>query len=124
MSKRRITRPQVIKALTEAVQARGEEYVYPDSGEGCTYRWTGNDELQGHGVEGEPACIVGVVFDHFKVLDDLVSPARNSQSLRTFVSDTERVFTESAVRVLRKAQLEQDTGAAWGRAVERAVKAA
>lgn len=128
-----ITAAQALEALAQAVERKGEGYVYTDQATGIR---AGTDEWYDKGVDcryagpdGEPACIVGTAlsiadraaFEAVRVIEaaDGSFPAihlhRGTKSIPV-------VATADAANVFYWAQTVQDSGATWGEALGAARK--
>lgn len=105
-----VTGKQALKALKTAVKLKGEDYVYPDSERSplgtCQYS------------DGkEPLCIVGVALDSLGVnVHGQPNTAADSINVRWDGVH----LTERAIRILRAAQVSQDVGDDWGKALDAA----
>lgn len=96
--------------LQRAVEERGEDYVYPraSSPGGCVY----------FEDDGTPSCIVGHVLAYLGYTKDDIEDF-NDQSVGA-VSDAAPMDFQ-ARWLLRDAQIRQDQGTPWGRAVSEAI---
>lgn len=113
MSKPRITGKLALQLLEEVVAEKGEDYIYPD--QYCVYV-----------KEGQPACIVGHVFDRLGVLDRGWA-ADHTAVTGLFHDEAPVVATKKAIKVLDAAQNAQDGAGlgrsgrkTWGQALEEA----
>jgi hypothetical protein len=134
----------VLPLLDKAVEERGAEWVYPDSGD-CKYafipedydleyaRDSGYDSVvkmvEFFGDTFGPACLVGYVFNELDpgFLSALCERHDNGETVEHLnlvdgftVGDTTYAFTQKAVAVLSAGQAVQDVGGTWGTANERA----
>lgn len=115
---KRFTKAEVIAAMKRAVDARGADYTYPSDDDGCHYRWDARDEAAGYGRQGDPACIVGVVFADLGVLDELVPPVFDGLTVDMLSEDDlASHFTSAAFAALYDAQRVQDSLNPWGKAL-------
>lgn len=105
------TNEQVIAAIKKAVEAKGQDYVYPRGlGGRCDYS-----------RDGEPSCIVGHVFNYLdtELFEKVVRSERHlgfSPQLLAIESIREDL-TSAQLHALRKAQSIQDAGGTWGEAL-------
>lgn len=132
---RTITRDDALTMLRRAVDDRGETYVYPGAAEpgaaGC--RYFSDETTEGKfGATADnphpPACIVGHVLDQIGVTYDdledvtderLVTP--NTWGATNLLKRLDGLTVEpQAMRLLMDVQDYQDSGIAWGDAVQRA----
>ncbi len=116
--------PKALELLAEAVEAKGEDYVYPRGDfDGCSYV-----------RDDQPSCLVGHALfraglgvDVLRALD--VGDYGDSDSAIGEVCKVSAdlfgfAVTDAAERALRVAQASQDCGVPWGEALEAAKKAA
>lgn len=116
---------RAIELLTAAVEERGEDYVSPEGalGKTCRYMDPATDQ---------PSCIVGLALTRAGV--SFVNHVFRGGG-RTYINgpivsvqyQLERLnpglhITVEAGRIFRKAQLAQDIGEHWGRALTSALK--
>lgn len=112
----KLTVANVIRALEEAVQARGEDYVYypPESSLSCQYVQEDDD---GNDV---PGCIVGFIL--VNTFDIPLEPFRTTciagVKLRELQNAGLLQYTEMAAKLLEKVQSYQDRRMPWGKAVD------
>jgi hypothetical protein len=130
--------------IEQAVETRGAEWVYPDTGE-CRYMYGPEDYedsdgylhepspqlVQAFGEEKQPACLVGFIF---YTLDPRIEQEmwdNNDNSITGWMGDVsdytirlgmdeDIIVTHKAILTLQSAQSAQDTGSTWGRALEQA----
>lgn len=113
------TNEQVLTVARDIVAEFGEDYVYPNLADGCSYT----------NEEGSPSCIVGHIVSRldpgaFSRIIELETPS-DEYTVRAYFSwsalhmnDTVGTdFTESQQIALSGAQKEQDTGNTWGEAL-------
>jgi hypothetical protein len=151
MKRIKITGTKALKAMTAAMDERGEEFKFTDMFEdeiGCFYSGIPKDKFEGYDEDGSPigehvpACLVGLAFHLIDpALDEFLSQRdNNAQAIsilfgvdRHYVSrmadeafaecdGLEIVVTKKALMVLTAAQECQDGGGTWGEAVERAIE--
>lgn len=106
----------VMTSLQNAVDEYGEGYIYypPDGGSVCYYFY-----------DGRPSCIVGQVLSAFGVTDDEYPEGPIDSAV---YGDLSIRLTDDAVRILREAQLVQDSAVdkpgvmdpSWGAALRAA----
>lgn len=113
-----IDRKRVLELMAEVVAEAGADWTYPDSNT-CRYRWSQEDEGDGFGREGEPACIVGVVLHKLDLLDE-VAPLECEGNLIEQLPTVREHFTEGAITTLQRAQGLQDCDFTWGEALSEA----
>lgn len=115
---KKITKSQALALLKQAVDERGEDYIYPgagrDSAPSCQYV-----------VNKKPACIVGLALNKGGVGIKRLAPnaSQNQKPLFTRLDLLERM-TDNAYEVFASAQDIQDCGGTWGRAYEEALSVA
>lgn len=105
---------QVYEAAVKAVEARGEDYVYPKADGSCVY-----------GVNGEPSCLVGQIVYNLDP-DLFVALETEDVRRRRDAEDTDasnmpllrKLFTKKQVEVLTRSQRYQDQGYWWGTAFQ------
>lgn len=114
-----IDKDRALDLLEQAVAERGADYIDTDAKGSCTYL---------HYDTNTPGCIVGTVFhaaglpiERLEAMDKLGSLMCISPKMLKVSYDID--ITEEAHALLRTAQSEQDSGTAWGLAVDRAIAA-
>jgi hypothetical protein len=142
--------PKALELIEAAVKERGEDWVYPDTGQ-CRYIYNPEDYDQHFGDEeyelsqdelamvayfGEeqaPACLVGLVMHTLDERFDQVMLIQNDNSVDGWMGDgpyvqtfesVEYEFSHDTIRLLAAAQSAQDSGNPWGEALSRAHSAA
>lgn len=148
MTTKKIHAKDVLPLLAKAVEERGADWVYPDTGD-CRYAYDPDEYELDYAIENEyqgvvnmvtyfgdtfgPACMVGYVFNALdpEFLTSITAKYENGQSVEGLclqrgwrVSETDYVFTPKAVSVLVAAQSTQDMGGCWGDALKNAENAA
>ena len=146
MTTKRIDWSDALTLIEKAVEERGTEWVYPDTGE-CRYMYDPynyeaefDDSLENptklveaFGEVKQPACLVGLALFSFDPRFEGPLWANNDNSVDGWMGidadytvrlddDDEVVVTQEAIKVLQAAQSAQDTGSSWGIALERARK--
>ena len=139
----------VVTLIHEAVQARGEDWVYPDTSQ-CRYVYFREDYApEGYDVtkdgqkmleyfgddDGQPACLVGYVLNALnpKFIDVIVNDGKNEDSVEGWmqesetpfsvqIGETEYVFPPAVTYLLQAAQSAQDSGQTWGSAETRVIQ--
>ena len=107
-----ITLEDAKRALHEAVEEKGADYVYPRAGLTCTYAE----------ADGSPSCIVGHVLYKLdpKVYEAvaLIESTEESFSVGEIETTIDKdVFADrDVIHFLGAAQARQDHGATWGEA--------
>lgn len=104
-----------IKMMEQAVEERGKDYVYePPGGESCEYTHVINDQIV-------PGCIVGQGFYDKGIPLERIHNLGGGSAFN-FIKELERNglanVSENAGIFLRKIQVEQDQGMAWGNALD------
>jgi hypothetical protein len=126
---RTITETEFVEALNAVVGERGGDWAYPSINKSCHYRWDTQDVDAGACSEeqvGQPACIVGAVFDKWGLLDTLAPPidlndgsawfSRNDEGIAdiTFALAEDGVILPRPVQVaINRAQQVQDRNQRW-----------
>jgi hypothetical protein len=132
----KITGKAMLALIEQAVEERGADWVYPDTG-ACAYWWDGDPNVSERlydtlGDEQQPACLVGWALYHstdnvplrntiVEVMSDY-----NEESIDSIIRHdwlvmrTGVVLTDKALAVAKAAQEEQDAGHTWGVALEKA----
>lgn len=109
------TNEQINAALSKALEAKGDDYVYENWQDGnCVYS-----------VAQEPSCIVGHVLhaldpEMFKRVAEFEADASENRGDTSFGAVALRLnlpFEREQRRALQNVQVEQDTGHTWGSAV-------
>lgn len=116
-----VTMADAIEMLEQAVQERGEDYVYPDE-------WKYQGLLCQYVIgDGTPGCIVGTALINNGVIsetqaDDLRNSPNNHSGIVSMLGwlGIKDRFDFRAINVLGEAQSAQDNGKTWGEALERA----
>jgi hypothetical protein len=108
----------VIRELRIAVATRGDGYIYPRrtgdfDGPSCQY--VRNDQ---------PSCLAGVVLHALGVPLDRLAVADHGDGMRADLLARELGAFDRTARVLYTAQVAQDGGSNWGRALENALTVA
>ena len=115
-------------AIKAAVDKRGKHWVYPIDKPGWALS---NDELGPDGCRyflesGEPACLIGTALAELGVTPEGVAEGLNAgQVLYNLTGEGRDNFnphsdsTPSWIRAARAAQEVQDTGGAWGEALDK-----
>ena len=107
-----IGREQVIRELTEIVEAKGSDFVYkrPTGRSGCAYFFN-----------GKPSCIVGH-WMYRQGVHKIIPHANYLRFSRRLAREFGLILDRDAAEVLKVAQYWQDRGAAWGEALETAIE--
>lgn len=113
-SEPRFTLEQVLQAAREAVEEKGDGYVYSDEYEDCKYA-----------VDGMPACIVGHVvnrldpamFTHLATREEDSHSSEIVHNLRSRFWLDQNFWSRDAEFALGIAQKKQDVGETWGTAL-------
>lgn len=116
---------RAIELLTAAVEERGEDYIYPEAAMGMTCRYMDP-------TIDQPSCIVGLALTRAGVsfvnhVFQNGGRAYVNGPITSVRQHLERLnpglhITVEAERAFRKAQLWQDSGEPWGRALAAALK--
>ncbi len=112
---RNINLETVVEVVTEIVDEKGQDYVYPGSfRDDCMY-WDYNHQ--------EPSCLVGHVFYNTALIsteDDfrLIENSTSDQACNSLETWKRAEFTGPAQDFLYALQNRQDAGWTWGRALE------
>lgn len=117
---KKFTLGDAMSALDRAVEERGRDYRYPMDKRSLVDK--GSDGCHYSDHDGTPLCIVGLALHY---LDPELVPTVNCiASASAVISDLSDRFEPDDLYAIRKAyaaaQSDQDTGAHWGYAVERA----
>lgn len=119
-----LTAERTLELLDKAVEERGQDWEYPGQGSECVYFVDEDVQQDFPGSEvGAPACIVGFVLNELGITLDDVAEANQGAGVKTLIdSFLPEILTvePEAVELLIEAQTAQDTGTAWGTAVEQA----
>lgn len=111
MSDKTLTYERAKELLLQVIEGR-EDYVYqnpnPEYSDACYNHW-----------EGKPSCLIG----HAIAADgiDLVGKVDDDADAAGAVQSAYGQGEENAVRLWMKAQVYQDSGVPWGKAVQRAI---
>jgi hypothetical protein len=143
----KIGKKKALEMIHGAVVERGEDWVYPDTGQ-CRYvyhpedfdRWEDNEltaeeqqMVAYFGTEGKkPACLVGLALITMNEAflpwldlhnEDSVDGIMGSDEggFSVTIEGVNYHFTANARRILQAAQSSQDVGRTWGEAEERAL---
>lgn len=108
------TNAEINAALKKALEAKGEDYVYPQADGNCVYS-----------LEGEPSCIVGHVLhtldpEMFKRVAEFerdYDQNRGDTSFGAMVLGMDLPFEAEQRRALQGVQAYQDAGHTWGNSV-------
>lgn len=104
-----------LRALNEAVKAKGYKYVYPRTERSANYCY--------NIWNGQPDCIVGTALVWLGVPIEWfeAEPSRENDDVgdvcKALLLDGKFEFTEDAKDLLGQAQTHQDNGIPWGEAV-------
>lgn len=113
MSDVKYSREQVVEAAAKVVAERGADWVYPKE---RGSEWLLENEYCRYALpDGSPACIVGAIFHELGIKNDpdYQGGVRNYVSALGILDS----FDDKTVDSLNDAQIEQDTGTAWGEAI-------
>lgn len=119
-----LTYDRAVELLERAVAERGVDYVYPEDEKAqydphreqqCSYYVGNNGGFR-------PSCIIGMVIDYLGLREQFLAnrglyegnPGTN------VLSALGVAFDKTTLSLLGEAQTQQDNGATWGDAVERA----
>lgn len=112
-----IDQGKAIELLDKAVEFKGEDYIDPmsyDSMSQCYYV-TGNE----HCIVGQVLSFAGVSDEQLDQINERGSIVSAYQQVKTWQTIE---ITSAAISILAYAQDEQDGGASWGTARERALE--
>lgn len=102
---------EALASLARVVAKKGISYVYPDAERSVT----GSCQYT---VAGKPSCIVGhVLADLGKLGGRVVDMNKSADALADGSDGSGNGFTRGAARLLRAAQVEQDSHKTWGQAL-------
>lgn len=108
----KITKAEALRLLKNAVERRGDDYVYPPAqrGDNCVY----------FASNGKPGCIVGdILANDFGVKYKDAKPW-NDGGIEDMLTGLGIDFNVSGYNALRVAQTTQDSGKTWGTALREA----
>lgn len=108
------TNAEINAALSKALEANGDDYVYPQAEGACVYS-----------LEGEPSCIVGHVLhtldpEMFKKVEEFerdYDQNGGDTSFGAMVAKLGLPFETEQRRALQNVQVQQDMGHTWGYSV-------
>lgn len=121
----------VLTVAREVVAEKGEDYVYPRSEKKSRNPVTSRiDEVCQYAYEGRPSCLVGHVI--YRLDPDAFSSVMESEAKYGPAAAAELVlegilpedfWDAEAENAMQEAQVAQDKGATWGRALDTAERA-
>lgn len=126
-----LTRENVVKAIEEAVEAKGRAYVYPLLPEGADEYGEFEYAICTYVRDGQPSCIVGHALASLgvpvEILAGLDAPPGGTGAYRALTGlAKDRVIEyraedwEFITGFLLEAQIHQDGGDSWGDALDKA----
>ena len=105
-----LTVVNVLNVMKDLVEEYGDSYTYDDRVKSIR-GWNTKEDGCEYEIEGQPACIVGMVFDRLGILEEVLN-SHPKHGLDTAVGALLNP-NDSVTKVLSAAQEAQDRGAPW-----------
>lgn len=133
----KINNDNVLELLKQAVDTRGEDFVYSSDSRGCFYAPLSQEmadkylsgTLSEYDNRRKTGCLIGTMFKVLGVPDEILEKYTDGGYVASLVDHLNKdnaapnvQIDEDSLRTLQHAQHEQDAGGSWGQAYHACVE--